>query len=336
MPLCKAYDKKHIGESERNMNEITTEAGGGILSNPAQQMNGGEIRDDRVKGAMETVLKVVEEGNLPVLARAVFERSGVPSDSWSFMNRIIMIMSGTEDARGFRQWQDSKRYVKGGSHAFYILAPCRKKVWKTVTETVTREDHEGNKYPDEIKKQIQVDALLGFRGVPVFRIEDTEGAPVERKTINWKVPFAFTDIVKELGLSVEARGFGGGCYGFYAPTRAEIVTHSPDVEVFLHELAHAVDDKLHGLKMGQRKDQETIAEFSAAVVGTLMGYKMKLGTMAEYITHYGLKELVRCIARAEKVIRFILERTRTDDRSEGLTTTVTAGPQQATLEGVSA
>src|SRR5659263_112895 len=84
------------------------------------------------------------------------------ADKWSFLNRLLMYCNNTKDARGFNQWKQAGRYIIKGSHAFYILAP----MFKKVIDKKTSEE-----------KQI----IAGFKAVPVFRFEDTDGAPIIRK-----------------------------------------------------------------------------------------------------------------------------------------------------------
>jgi hypothetical protein len=74
-----------------------------------------------------------------------------------------MYLNNTEDARGFRQWQQAGRRVNKGSKAFYILAPMFKKV-----------EENGEEFQQ----------LIGFRSVPVFRVEDTEGTPITKEQFN--------------------------------------------------------------------------------------------------------------------------------------------------------
>lgn len=248
------------------------------------------IPQNHVKEAMATLLKMFEEGNLDKVARAVFKGNQIPSDNWSFLNRILMYLSNTEDARGFNQWKQAGRYIKKGSHAFYILAPMFKKV---IDEKTLEE------------KQI----LAGFKGIPVFRFEDTEGAPIISEGLKLDVPFEFNGIIQELGLKIDAVRFNGAVYGSYNPIRKEIKLASPEIDVFLHELSHAVDDRLNGLKAGQRNDQEVTAEFSGAVIGYLMGYKLPMGNVKSYIEHYSFKELMNCLGRIEKVVCYVIERT---------------------------
>ncbi len=245
---------------------------------------------DRIKVAMETLLKIFNEDNLEKAAKAVFRGGDIPADKWSFLNRVLMYLNDTEDARGFRQWQAVGRHVKKGSKAFYILGPMLKKV---IDEETAEE------------KQI----LAGFKAIPVFRFEDTEGEPIVREEFKLNIPCEFNGIIKELGLKVHSERFCGAYFGSYNTIRKEIRLASPEIEVFLHELSHAVDDKLTGLRPGQKKDQEVIAEFSAAVIAHLMCYKIPLGNVRAYIEHYSFRELMSCLARIEKIVSFVIERT---------------------------
>jgi hypothetical protein len=252
---------------------------------------------DRIKEAMETLLKIFKEDNLEKVARAVFRGSDVPADKWSFLNRVLMYLNDTEDARGFRQWQQVGRYVKKGSRAFYIIGPVTRKI------TAEKALESG----DIVREERTV--LAGFKAIPVFRIEDTDGAPVIREEYEVNIPYEFNDIIQELGLKVQPVRFCGSSYGSYNLRNKEIRLASPDIEVFLHELSHAVDDRLTGLKPGQKKDQEVTAEFSAAVIAHLMGYKIPLGNVRGYIEEYSFKELMACLARIEKIVSYVIERT---------------------------
>ena len=261
----------------------------------------------RVKEAIDTLLKMFNEDNLEKVARAVFRGSGdIPSDKWSFLNRVLMYARDTEDARGFKQWQDVGRHVKKGSRAFYILGP----VLKNITEEKPQES--GHIARNEKK------ILAGFRAIPVFRLEDTEGAPIITEEYKVNIPCVFNGIIQELGLKVVPSRFCGVAYGSYNLANNEIKLSSPDIEVFLHELSHAVDDRLNGLKPGQRKEQEVTAEFSAAVIGYLMGYKIPLGNMKEYIESYSFKELLNSLSRIEKVVNFVIERTKMNPVTAGI------------------
>jgi hypothetical protein len=252
---------------------------------------------DRIKEAMETLLKIFQEDNLEKVARAVFRGGYVPADKWSFLNRVLMYLNDTEDARGFRQWQQVGRYVKKGSKAFYIFGPVTRKI------TTEKSLESGETVREE--KQI----IAGFKAIPVFRFEDTEGEPIIREDFKVNIPYEFNGIIQELGLKVQPVRFCGSAYGSYNLLNKEIRLASPEIEVFLHELSHAVEDRLTGLRPGQWKDQEVTAEFSAVVIAHLMGYKIPLGNVREYIENYSFRELMSCLARIEKIVSYVIERT---------------------------
>ncbi len=264
-----------------------------------------ETKNKHIKEAMDTILKMFREDKLEKVARAVFKGNQIPSDHWSFLNRILMYLNDTEDARGFKQWQQCARFVKKGSKAFYILAPMLKKV-------IDEKTLESGK-TEKLEKQI----LIGFKAIPVFRFEDTEGEPLIKEDFKVNIPYEFNGIIKELGLKIDAVRFSGMAYGSYNLKTKAIKLASPDIEVFLHELSHSVDDRLNGLKPGQRKDQEVTAEFSGAVIGYLMGYKVPLGNVKEYIEKYSFKELLSSLSRIERVVNYVVERTKTQSIEAG-------------------
>ena len=98
-------------------------------------------------------------------------------------------------------------------------------------------------------------------------------------------------------------------YGTYNLKTKVIKLASPELIVFLHELAHAVDDHLHGIQGGQIPLQEVVAEFSAAVIAYLLGYRVPLGNVKEYIESYGFVNLFKPFARVERVVGFVIEKT---------------------------
>ena len=74
---------------------------------------------DRIREVLDGILSKFENGDIPqALAISTFPSDDLPSSNWSFLNKLIMCLSGTVDARGFRQWQEVGRSVKGGSKAF--------------------------------------------------------------------------------------------------------------------------------------------------------------------------------------------------------------------------
>jgi len=78
----------------------------------------------KVKKALEGIVQRFKEGDIPqAIAYSMFPIPNIPASKWSLLNRTLMLISGTSDARGFRQWKEAERYVKKGSKSFSILAP---------------------------------------------------------------------------------------------------------------------------------------------------------------------------------------------------------------------
>ena len=81
--------------------------------------------NEKVKQVLNVILEKFKSGDIPeAVALASYPIPDIPSSKWSFTNRTIMFLSGTGDARGFRQWKQAERWVKKGAKAIYILVPC--------------------------------------------------------------------------------------------------------------------------------------------------------------------------------------------------------------------
>lgn len=85
--------------------------------------------NDKIKEAMEKLIEMFRTGNIPpAIARTVIarEKGEQPSKHWTLGNQLLMIIAGTNDARGYKQWNQVGRQVIKGGKAFYILAPIKK------------------------------------------------------------------------------------------------------------------------------------------------------------------------------------------------------------------
>ena len=256
---------------------------------------------DRVKQVLVTIVEKFKSGDIPeAVAMATYPAANVPSSKWSFLNRTLMFLSGTGDARGFRQWQEAKRKVRKGAKAIYILVPCLK---KQVNEETGEEAF----------------VLRGFKPSAVFKVEDTEGEKLDYQLL--ELPeLLLLDRAREWGLSVKAIPGNYRCYGYYSPQRQEIALSSPDEKVFFHELAHAAHDRLKkGLKGGQDPFQEIVAELSAQALCRLTGKETdgSFGRSYRYIEQYA-KEMgitphtacLKVLCETEKVLNLILKGDR--------------------------
>ena len=189
-----------------------------------------------------------------------------PSARWSRFNKLLMRLQGTNDARGYRQWEAVGRRVKKGSKAIHILAP--------------RYIYVTDKKTDEQKKIIS-----GFIGIPVFRVEDTEGRRLpEYVPDNEPNPDLFK-LVEKRGIKIEWRNTDHGEGGFVNPRKNQLVLCSEDFGVLAHELIHLYDSDTNKLKPGQDPIQETVAELGACVLGQVYGHDMK-GMAYDYIANY--------------------------------------------------
>lgn len=260
--------------------------------------------NEKVKNAMNEVVQAFENEDLESVSLAVFRGMGKPSDSWSFLNRLVMILNNTNDARGFKQWKQVNRYVIKGAKAFHILVPMQKKVPKKIVKV--------NNEREEEEETININIITGFKAVPVFRYEDTEGEPLQEEDNTYEIPYELNGIIEELGLTVSKDGFRGA-YGWYSPHKKSITLASSEMLVFLHELAHAVDDKFHNLNGGQDPMEEVVAEFSAVILCYLMGYQPHMGHAKHYIQSYGYEKLFKCFNRVEKIVSYVIERTQTQN-----------------------
>ena len=116
----------------------------------------------KVKEVLNQIIEKFESGDIPeAVAYSMFPIPDLPCARWSLLNRTLVFLSGSMDARGYRQWNRANRFVKKGTKAIYILVPYFRKDEK-----------------DEGQQR-----LMGFGASPVFRVEDTDGEPLDYMNI---------------------------------------------------------------------------------------------------------------------------------------------------------
>jgi hypothetical protein len=251
--------------------------------------------NDRVKSVLNQILDQFKSGKIPsVVAYTLGPKMQLPSDNWSFLNRVIMFMGDTADARGFRQWEKVGRHVKKGSKAIYILAPLLAK---------SKED------PEKL-------VLIGFKSVPVFKVEDTEGAPLDYGDIKVE-ELPLIERAREWGIEVRAIPFQGIYYGYFSKGKNQIGLATKEEAVFYHELCHAAESRLIEMKAGQDPYQEIVADLGAQALCKLVGKDGDkfLGNTYRYIEAYSKKinksPVTACLEvldRTEKALNLILKR----------------------------
>jgi antirestriction protein ArdC len=248
----------------------------------------------RIKEALNAILERFESGDIPeAVAVSTFPMADIPSSRWSFLNRLIMYLAGTSDARGFRQWQKAKRHVKKGARAFYIIVP----------KTVKVRDENGD----------EQNVLSGFLAKPVFRYEDTDGEALKDTTP--KLPdLPLIEKAKEWGISVKAIPGNYRYYGYFSKSKNEIALATKEETVFFHELAHAAHSKIKTKKERTRWAEEIVAELSAAALCRIVGKTSKnLGNSYQYIKIYAkqanlspVKACLEVLQEVESTLRLIL------------------------------
>jgi antirestriction protein ArdC len=249
---------------------------------------------DRINQTLNGILEVFKSGEIPAcVAFASFPPFKIPSAKWSYLNHIMMAINGTNDGRGYRQWIAAGRHVKKGAKAFYIFAPRIKK--------------------EKNEKGEEETALIGFLEIPVFKVQDTEGDPLDYEQTGIQ-EFPLMEKAKEWGLNVSAVSENGRYWGAYNGREIKLAT--PEECVFFHELSHHAHKLVIGdLKPGQDWKQEIVAELSAAALCRIVGLeKETTGNSYRYIERYakeaGLNPVMAClkvINETEKVLKLIME-----------------------------
>ena len=255
---------------------------------------------DNAQAALDKVINQLKTGNLSDVVKVA--RISLPDDApagrWSLGNRVLAYFQTHElDCRTYNQWKEVGRQVTEKGAAF-ILGPVIIKKKEIDSQGVEKE------FP----------LLVGFKSIPVFNYTKTKSQDGNETAFSYE-PKDIPDIMKvadAFGVKVKFAPLSAA-YGSF-DNNGTITMGSDDVGVFFHELAHAVDAQLSPngkLKGGQQTDQETVAEFTAAVLMELYGYGDVTGNMAQYINFYSsdvLKETMKVMDRIGKIIAVIDER----------------------------
>lgn len=242
--------------------------------------------DIKISVITNKLLTMFEKGTFPpAAARTVIARVAGderPCNSWSFLNQLIMILSGTDDARGYRQWQEVNRYVIKGAKAIYILVPMTKQAKVIVNDTDIGESREETRY-----------IIKGFKPAAVFRYEDTDGFPLPDHAYDPPVLPPLYNVAKHYGM-VRYCATNGGILGSCSQS-GTITLFSYDIDVFFHELAHQVHNTIKPLKGGQHSEQELVAEMTSCVLCELYGYQGYQWQGWEYMKAYSKDDPVAAL-----------------------------------------
>jgi hypothetical protein len=204
---------------------------------------------------------------------------------WSANNRILAIVQMLHRGRsldglhlmGFRQWEKHNRKVSKGAKAVWILAP--------ITRKVVDEDQDGTR--------TERDRVVGFKGVPVFDISDTNGEPLpahpSRPTPGRSTPGTLDGLrerVARVGYTYEEQEIPGcrpaageGTLGYTEPAMKRVVvdwrlSEAQKASTIAHELGHMHCGHVDGdfaEYQRHRGQAETEAEMVAYLVGRHRG-----------------------------------------------------------------
>ena len=270
-----------------------------------------------LNNAVENLMEMFRNQNFPeqvaftIIKRRNTDSAAKPSDRWSLGNLLIMAFIGkTSDARTFKQWQAANRHVKRGSKAFNIFAPMTRKVKSSDTKNAD------DSY-----------ILIGFKPLPVFRYEDTEGEPLQKADYTPPVMPPFFDVAEKLGLSVNWQPFDYQAYGWFSPKNHSITLSSQDAFIYFHELAHAVNATFEDLKQNRQK-AEIVADLTAAVLCELQGISGYQQQTYNYIQQYCcdksdngiVKTILNVLNDVEKIVTIIIDKSTepcTDNQVQG-------------------
>jgi len=258
---------------------------------------------DAVSKLMELWMegKVAENVSVAIIARQKNDR---PSSTWSVGNRMLMqIIGGTDDARGMHQWNTVKRKVVKGAKAFSIWGPLMKK------------------YEDDDGKEKMY--CYGFRAIPVFAKENTEGEPIEYPDHVPMILPPLYDVAKSMGIEVEYvphRGFDSEHVVTQNQAKVKLATH--DAPTFLKEVVNVLYEQRKNNHDEHKEMTETAMmekraaiDLSTAVICELYGLEgysmMPWSQMQEYFSQKpedALRVMTKIMNTTEKVVNELMEK----------------------------
>ena len=268
--------------------------------------------------AAQRIMQAFQEGGLPKALAPVFihRADNVPSRQWSWNNQLLAALTGTSDARGFRQWQKVGRHVKKGEKSFHILVPLKGKKERTNSAGETE----------------TASFIYGFGSCPVFGVEQTDGDPLpppDPAVMSWLDNLPLREVAEAWGISVDAyNGRDGAAAGWYRRGQS-IALGVENLSTWTHELMHAADDKLGNLlEVGQHWRSETVAELGGAILLEMLGHETDSdrGGCWEYVKHYAETVKIEPVTACQRVLKRVCDAVALIlDTAEGLRQTAAEG-----------
>ncbi len=192
--------------------------------------------DKRVESILDNIVQKISGDTISSFMKKSLFGADVPMIKWSMLNQLACYIASTQDARGYRQWQKVGRYVQKGMKAIWILAPKMGKIKES-----RKEEIEVDGLIETVEREEEVQKLFGFKTIPVFRYEDTDGKPLEyeqriRRIEPEKLPLY--DVAQNLGVSVQVGLTSRGEYGSFNPSSKKIRICTDSEQTFLVTIQH--------------------------------------------------------------------------------------------------
>lgn len=199
------------------------------------------------------------------MAQLFVKVGGRHISQWSFNNQLVCIMLGYKDAMGFKQWLAKNRVVKKGEKAFYILAPLTCK---------------GTRKVNGIESDYTF--VRGFRGIPVFGYEQTEGDEIKWEDDELINSLPLLEVAKHWEIDVSTfQGNNSSYLGYFAHTSNEIALGTKNLSTWLHELVHASEFNLGTLTSNEYSKNKAQAEIVAEMGATVLAHALGMSEQAD-------------------------------------------------------
>jgi len=220
---------------------------------------------------------------IPAALATAFVRppaTGSPMVRWSWRNRLIAALQGHRTHEASASGRPPAGRSSAGSALSTSSAPAPSKAKAADAE---RGSEEGDT------------RLIGFRALPVFGYEQTEGDPLpwaeeEQRFFDTR---PLVEVARSWDLDLRIADSDLGRHGSFIHTDGRPVAITVSVDSFNtwgHELIHAADLRLGTLNRqpGQQLDNEIVAGLGASVLHECLGYTVDSdrGKTYRYIEHY--------------------------------------------------
>ncbi len=268
--------------------------------------------------AAQKVLEAFRTGAIFRAAQLVFVPQALAEDApcrqWSLRNRLFAALSGSADARTFRQWLACGRAVCKGekARAFIFLPVFKRQAEAQPREALEAEAGEPCSHP------------LGFYAKLVFGYHQTDGEPMAayQQQAGFLKDLPLIEVAQAWGVPVRvAAGLAEtGALGMLRHQErlegARILLAVENPEVFLHELVHTAELRRGSLRPGreERPGKEIVAELGAQMLLAALGRPPVSDTSYAYLARYAEKlkltpeqAALRFLERTASAVEMILQ-----------------------------